>query len=269
MRSMKGKMLVGALLKFRNISILIITLFIVLANSRAQPPMLPITWVTGSLASAAIYVALVLQSLTSKAFQDEFMRKLKVKHIKHLNALCFKLYSTTRKNLNQTYFKKLRKVMEDRNDIVTAFFRGERNYLKEKIVEQALNLVVSYIKLINNYCIRSRELSTLDVSEVADRVNMNSRKLSFIKDPFAADDLKKVIEMDERIIQRIKDEKKDLEHLHTKLDYMESTVNMFRHQILSNIESEELLEKLETAVNEASAMDSVLQERRKDRTKMR
>ena len=272
-RSMKGKLFVGALFKFRNISLFLLALFIVLVDKTqlfgGQPSILPVSWFLGNMISTVIYLALVLQSQASKAFQDEFMRKQKIKKIKRLNSLCFKLFSETRKNVNQTYFKRLRKVMEDRNEIVNACFRGERNYLKEKIVEQSLNLVVSYIKLTNNYCLRNKELSTLDVSEVADRINMNTRKLSFVKDPYAADDLKKVIEMDEMIIQRLKDEKKDLERIHTKLDYIEGTVNMLKHQILSNIESEEVLEKLETVVNEASALDNVLQERRKDRTKMR
>jgi hypothetical protein len=69
--------------------------------------------------------------------------------------------------------------------------------------------------------------------------------------------------MDEKIIVRIKEEKLDLERISAKLNYMESMVNMFKQQILSSIESEDMLEKLETAVNEATALDNVLDERRK------
>jgi DNA-binding XRE family transcriptional regulator len=46
---------------------------------------------------------------------------------------------------------------------------------------------------------------------------------------------------------------------------MESTVNMFKHQIMSSIENENMLEELETAVNEAEALDTVLEDRRKSR----
>jgi hypothetical protein len=42
---------------------------------------------------------------------------------------------------------------------------------------------------------------------------------------------------------------------------------MFKHQTISSIESEDLLEKLGTAVNEAIALDNVLDERRKGRMK--
>ena len=82
------------------------------------------------------------------------------------------------------------------------------------------------------------------------------------------DDIRKIIEMDEKLINRLKDEKKDLERISAKLDYMESTVNMFKHQALSSVESEEMLEKLETAVNEAEALDNVLEDRRKNKLKL-
>jgi hypothetical protein len=74
--------------------------------------------------------------------------------------------------------------------------------------------------------------------------------------------------MDEKMINRVKDEKKDLERISAKLEYIESTVNMFKHQILSSIESDEMLEKLEKAVNEATALDNVLEDRRRNKIKM-
>jgi mannitol/fructose-specific phosphotransferase system IIA component (Ntr-type) len=49
---------------------------------------------------------------------------------------------------------------------------------------------------------------------------------------------------------------------------MESTVNMFKHQIMSSLENEEMLEQLETAVNEAEALDAVLDERRRNRLRI-
>ena len=61
---------------------------------------------------------------------------------------------------------------------------------------------------------------------------------------------------------------KDLERISARLDYMESTVNMFKHQIMSSIESEDMLEQLETAVNEAEALDAVLDERRRSRLRL-
>ena len=77
--------------------------------------------------------------------------------------------------------------------------------------------------------------------------------------------VKTVIQMDDVLITRVKDEKKELERIGVKLDYMESTVNVFKHQILSSVENEEMLEQLETVVNEAEALDTVLEERRKSK----
>ena len=82
------------------------------------------------------------------------------------------------------------------------------------------------------------------------------------------EDIKSIIEMDENTIQRVKDEKNDLERISARLDYIESMLGMFKHQIISSIESEEMVEKLETAVNEATALDSVLQERRRNQIRL-
>lgn len=218
-------------------------------------------------ASLAAYVALVMQTLLSKQFHEEFKKKEKVRNIQDLNYQCSRLSNEARRNTNSTYLQKLKKVMEDKNEIVESYMKGERTFIKERIAEQTLNLVVSYLKLLNNFCIRSRELSGVDVGAVAGRINVNNRKLSFTKDVHTADDIRRIIEMDEKLINRLKDEKKDLERVSAKLDYMESTVNMFKHQVLSSVESEDMLEKLETAVNEAEALDTVLEERRKTKIK--
>lgn len=265
---MKARMLFTALFKLRNLGILLLTLGLasVLSNQAAWGAPIGIPVVPDIIAFPAgmvLYLIAVGQSLLSKDFHDDFNRKQKVRQIQNLNYSCLKLSNEAKKNTNNTYLLKMKKVMEDKGDIVNSYFNGERNYLKEKIVEQTLNLVVSYLKLLNNFCVRSRELSGMDVSDIANRINANTRRLNFAKDPRAADDIKRVIEMDEKIIERLKDEKKDLERISAKLDYMESTVSMFKHQIISNIESEEMLETLETAVNEASALDTVLTERKK------
>jgi hypothetical protein len=216
-------------------------------------------------AGIMVYLVLVLQSFMSKSFQDRFLRKTKLKQIKELNRSCFNLANEARRHTNSVYSQKLRKIVSAREDIVESFFRGEHSYLKERIVEQALNLVVAYLKLLVNFCIRSRELSELDVTSINERINVNTRKLNFTKDFHTQEDLKNVIAMDQKIIDRLKDERKELERISAKLDYMESTILMLKHQIISSVESEEMLDKLGTAVNEAVALDNVLEERRKNK----
>ncbi|MCR4436507.1 MAG: hypothetical protein QHH06_11460 [Clostridiales bacterium] len=261
---MKFKMFVSAMFELKNITALLILLGLAFAADSSLVPFFgPDVGLVAYPAGIVLYLIFVIQTLTSNKFIESFNRKQKIRHIQDLNYSCLKLANEAKRHTNSAYYQKLRKVMEDKNDIVNSFFKGEKSYIKEKVVEQTLNLVISYTKLLTNFCIRSRELGGIDLSDITNRINSNTRKLSFVNDPHAEEDLKKVIEMDEKIIQRLKDEKKDLERIKAKLDYMESTVNMFKHQVLSSIESEEMLEKLESAVNEAAALDNVLEERRK------
>lgn len=264
MNLMRARLVLNALFKFRNIGILAAAMILVaiLGGDGSALADYNALMVSGGL---AVYVAFVLQTLSNKQFHEEFDRKEKFRKIRDLNRQANRLSSETHRNTNNTYMQKLKKVMEDKNDIFTSYSTGEHSYLKERIVEQTLSLVISYLKLLNNFCIRNRELSGVDVSAVAARINANNRKLSFANDARMAEDVKKVIDMDEKLIGRLKDEKKELERISAKLDYMESTVNMFKHQILSSIENEEMLEQLETAVNEAEALDTVLEDRHKSK----
>ena len=269
---MKARLIVKALFKLRNVGLLILFMGIAAILSSqsalAAPLGIPIVPDVAAFSAAFIaYLVFVIQTLNSKDFHEDFNKKEKVRHIQDLNYACLKLSNEAKRNTNSTYLQKMKKVMEDKNEIMDSFFRGERGYLKERITEQTLNLVVAYLKLLNNFCIRSRELSAVDVSAVAARLNANARKLGFTKDIHMQDDIRKIIEMDEKLINRLKDEKKDLERIGAKLDYMESTVNLFKHQALSSVESEDMLEKLETAVNEAEALDNVLEDRRKNKLK--
>lgn len=220
-------------------------------------------------AGGLLYITLVVQSLFSKSFKEEMERKEKKREINALNRQCHRLSTQTKGFATPVQRQKLRKIMQDKDDIFNSLKRGdEYSYLKEKIVEKSLNLVVSYTKLMTNYSIRSKELSEINISNLMTKINANRRKLSFMKDGRMVDDVKSIIEMDEQVIQRVKDEKNELERIHARLDYIESMLSMFKHQIVSSIESEEMVEKLETAVNEATALDSVLQERRRNQIRM-
>jgi len=270
---MRARMVLSALLKLRNIMILVAAwvLLSLLNSASVLPALFGVEKLPGALAftgGLAVYIVFVIQTLLSKDFHEEFNRKEKFRKIRELNRLANRLAGEAKRNTNNTYLLKLRKVMEDKNDIFASYSSGEPTYLKEKIVEQTLNLVIAYLKLLNNFCIRNRELSSVDVGAITARINANNRKLSFARDERMADDIRKVIEMDTRLIERMKEEKKDLESISARLDYMESTVNMFKHQIMSRIENEEMLEQLETAVNEAEALDAVLGERRRNRLRI-
>ncbi len=270
--SMRYKLFVSALLKLRNIGLFI--LMSAISAILIEPSILSVN--IGLLplhnaaaimipSSFAVYLGLVVQSLLSKNFHEQFNRKQKIKHMQDLNYICVKLFYTAKKCTNPLYQQKLMNVMDDKNDILNSYLKGEQGFLKERIVEKSLNLVISYIKLLTNFCIRSRELSEINLNSISSRMNGNARKLSFTRDPETSAELRKAIDVDERMIENLKEEKVELERISVKLDYMESMVNMFKHQIISSIESEDMLEKLESTVNEADALDNVLHERNKNK----
>ncbi len=275
-----GNLFYSAVFRFRNMATLVSWCAIVYLLSQSTPANIQqdivnnitdmTTFTTGAYGvGALLYIGLVMQSFFSNSFKDEVKRKEKKREINALNRQCHRLSTQTKGFATPVQRQKLRKIMQDKDDIFNSLKRGdEYSYLKEKIVEKSLNLVVSYTKLMTNYSIRSKELSEINISNLMTKINANRRKLSFMKDGRMMDDVKSIIEMDEQVIQRVKDEKNELERIHARLDYIESMLSMFKHQIVSSIESEEMVEKLETAVNEATALDSVLQERRRNQIRM-
>lgn len=253
---MKFKLLISALTNYRNLGILIV---LSILSSTLHGNMSYIAF----LVSIAVYLGFSLQSFTSKKFQENFIHESKKKNIKNLNEMCIKLAAETKRYTNAAYYKKLCSIMEDKSEIVQAYYKDEFNYLKERITEQTLNLVITYIKLLKNFCKRCRDLNLTDVNPIIERINQNKRKLNFINDQKIYEDLKRTIEMDEKILDRLKEEKQELERIDTKLDYITSTVSMFKHQIGLSMESEEMLEKIENALNEATALENVLDQRQK------
>ncbi len=272
-----GNLFYNAIFRFRNMATLIFWCSLVFLISGA-PDLQNVnisgfdinTLATGAYGvGALLYVALVIQSMFSNNYKDEVQKKEKKREINRLNRECTRLWSQTKSYASPIQRQKLRKIMQDKDDIFNSLKRGDgHSYLKEKIVEKSLNLVISYTRLMTNFSIRSKELSEINISDLMNKINANRRKLSFMKDNRMYDDIKSIIEMDEQVINRVKEEKNELERIHARLDYIESMLSMFKHQIVSSIESEEMVEKLETAVNEATALDSVLQERRRNQIRM-
>jgi len=258
---MKFGIILSALFKLRNLAVLIISLGSAYLISGALPGVKAIVFPL----SLSVYLAVVFQSLASKEFHEEVTKKQKIRELRNLNFSCWKLTHEAKRYTNQEYSQKMRKVIEDKNQVVGTFFRGEQDFLMEKVAEQTLKLVIYYLRLLINFSIRNKGVNNVDASVIANKMNLNIRKLNFTKDPFAVNEIKKVIEIDEKLINRLKEEKNDVERIKAKLDYMASTVNMFKHQALSSIESEEMLEKLETVVNESYALDNFLEGREKSK----
>jgi len=67
-----------------------------------------------------------------------------------------------------------------------------------------------------------------------------------------------------KIIERINNEKIELETISSKLDYIESAILMFKHQIISNASTEPIAEDIDNVINEAIALDNALTSHRNE-----
>ena len=258
---MKIKLLLNSIFYYKNIGMLLILLGVgyTVWEYMGIPPFYI------ACAQVVLYLALVLKSFTSKKFQDRFLQKMKQRNIKRLNKKCIKLASGAVRYTNAAYYRKLSSLMRDKDEIIKSYNKDKSNYLKVKIAEQALNLVVAYINLLRDFCIRSREVGKININLIMERIAQNNRRLNFINDSKVYEDIKRIIEMDERMIERHKEERSDLERADARMEYVKSTVGMLRHQINSGLDSEKNLENIENILNEAVAFENVLSERNKRR----
>ncbi|HOM02650.1 MAG TPA: hypothetical protein PLH43_07480 [Acetivibrio sp.] len=258
---MKLKLFWNSIIYYKNLGMLLI--FLGAGLAAAQYMQFP--HIYAAIPAAVLYFALVLRSFTDEKFQESFFHKEKEKEIKKLNKTCLQMVADTKKYTNSTYYKKLFALIKDKDEILKEYNKDKSNHIKERIAEYALNLSVSYLNLLKDFCIRSKAIERTNINSLMERLSQNTRKLNFTEDPKVYEDIKRIVEMDEKIINRLKEEKSDLERLDVKLDYIKSTVSMLKHQINSSLESQETLESIESILNEAVAFESVLYERNRNR----
>jgi len=80
-----------------------------------------------------------------------------------------------------------------KDEILKAYNKDKTNNIKEKIAEYALNLTISYLTLLKDFCIRSRAMERTNINSLMERLSQNTRKLNFAQDP----------EMDEKMDVKI------------------------------------------------------------------
>lgn len=125
---MNSNLFVSALLRFRNFSTLLIwTAIVNLVSGNGQVQnMIASQTADYSLVLAGaygtgvlVYVAMVMQSMFSNNYKEEVKRKEKRKEINDLNRQCNRLSVQARNYGNPIQKQKLRKIMQDKNDILT------------------------------------------------------------------------------------------------------------------------------------------------------
>ena len=216
-----------------------------------------------------IYAGFVIQSLTSKEFKESYAQKEMIIAIKkeseanHLNARILK------RKLELKAQQRLDSMLRESDEIVHSFMNGDKTHLKLNVVKQSLKLTSAYIKLADMFRVRSSASNSEKISQLAKRINTNTSNMNSVKDRGIADELQRVIDADERMIESLKNERLELDKIDARLQYMESTIGMLKYNIISNLESDDILNHLESDVYEADVLNSVLNERYDERREER
>lgn len=220
------------------------------------------------LVGFAGYLYFVLQTLRSDKFINEFNHAEKLEGLQKMSWECNELYRHLYKKFDRNMKNRAAGIMKQKNELMDYFEKYSDNPLKQTIIEKALKLVNAYLNLVYNYSVRSREITSISISEIVNRINYNNRKLGTLKSYDAVIELTKTVEMDEKLLQRIKEEREELEQASVKLDYIESTIGGFKHQIMSSETDDPASDDIENIINEATALDNVLNERSKNKMKL-
>jgi hypothetical protein len=221
------------------------------------------------LAGLIPYSGLVIKTIKSEKFKEEFSIKEKTRRIKDLNISCIKLYQVNRRNIRDDMQASIKKVLRDKNEIISNYERTKDDFIRDNILEKTLNLVYSYIKLSRDYSMRRKELRLINLESVKERIAKNNRRLNFETNEDTKENIQKMIDMDQRLIERVKEEKIDIDSAKSKLEYIENTIGMLKHHTLTTFNRTEITGQLDEVINEASALETVLDNRRKNNMKTR
>ena len=258
---MKFDYLKGAFINRRNI-IALVAAYAVLNILVGSFPFIPYLDANGILGlSLVVYIGFSLQSAMDKSFRREYDAKLKVRKIRSMANDCANNAKNLRRKLSIQDQNRVSKVISEMGEIVTYFLNGDKSYISGQVVEKALKLTEMYIKIMGLYFTKNKSSNSSQISFLAKRINTNTSNLNSIRDRATIEEVKRVIEADEKMIESLKNDRQDLEILDARLQYMESTLSMLKYNIISNIETEDMLITLEKDINEAAAINSVLNDR--------
>lgn len=216
-------------------------------------------------AGIALYLLFVVLTLNNSEFRRRCTEEEKIGEIQRLNRECNLLFNRLVRKIDRNMRSRAEKILKEKDELMR-FFKSRRDaHVRLKIMEQSLKLVMSYLHLTYNYCLRVKEVSPAKFNAISDRIARNNARLGHLKSYDAVLELTKTIEMDEKLLEMLREEKNELERTSVKLDYIESTISAFKHQIISNDSDDPEVEEIEHVINEAMALDHVLNSRRKNR----
>ncbi|HOQ36101.1 MAG TPA: hypothetical protein PK033_05335 [Acetivibrio sp.] len=245
---MKYKIIIKAALELKNLGLLamIVGIFALTGS-------LPFLFI-----GAAGYVYFLMETMKDEKFLKRFNEEQQIEDIHDLNEKCNALYMSLVRKLPGGMRERIKNIYNEKQVLVSYFSQDNSDPLRQKIVDQAINLVIAYFKLLYHYSLRIKQLNSINVNKVIERINNNKRKIEFLNNSAAISNIEKAVELDEKLVEKINKEKSELEMISSRLDYIESAILMFKHQIMSNEDLDPDIKEIDTVVNEAIALDNVL-----------
>lgn len=249
---MSFKIILKAATRLKNLALLAIIVGVYLYTDYYLPFL---------LVGAAGYIYFIMQTIKDESFLEDISKEQQIEDLRELSIQCDQLYNNIAKRLPGGMREKLKNIYIEKQSLVRYYSHAQEDPIKQKIVAQALKLVIVYFKLLHNYSIRSKDIYTVSVKKIEDRLSVNRRKKEYLTNPKAIADLEKAIELDERLMEKINNDKNELEMVRSKMDYIESAIVTFKHQIISNSDSDPEISEIDNVVNEAMSLDNVLSNR--------
>ncbi|MGE5330055.1 MAG: hypothetical protein ACM3KR_11200 [Deltaproteobacteria bacterium] len=224
------------------------------------------------------YTAVVGALLMSPEFRENCIIQDKISKIKRLNHkstnLYFRAKSKVGKNLTAKIIEKIFSILgksrfidvESRVDavyrakaeIIDTFLSKDYSPIRQKVALKSLELSIVYFRLMDIYISRLFDVSSRNLAAIEQRIGINRRKKIAAGNKGYINDLERAIEADERLLERLKEARKEVENMSVKLNLIESTMALLKQQVYTEFSSEEMLENVENTINEAQALESAL-----------
>jgi hypothetical protein len=211
------------------------------------------------------YIYSVVRTLRSGTFMEELKQAEKLNDLERLSDECDAIYRQINRKMDKNLRNKAIEIIKKKDELKKHFQENREDPLKQMIIEQAFKLVAAYLNLMYHYSVRSSEVSSSKVNDLVARINTNNRKLGSLQSYEAVLELTKTVEMDEKLLEQLKEEREELELVSVKLDQMESTIGSFKHQIVSADSDDPVSERIQDVINEAKALDNVLTRRNREK----
>jgi len=135
---MKYKIIIKAALELKNLGLLamIVGIFALTGS-------LPFLFI-----GAAGYVYFLMETMKDEKFLKRFNEEQQIEDIHDLNEKCNALYMSLVRKLPGGMRERIKNIYNEKQVLVSYFSQDNSDPLRQKIVDQAINLVIAYFKLL-------------------------------------------------------------------------------------------------------------------------